>query len=120
MKNLGDIQVGARLNEEITRVFGSKTAAADAMGIAQGSYFSPYITGRNKIGGILQQRLLKSGIDLQYVLEGVRDQMRQSAQGDVVECSIELQRLKRRMDMITDELKDMAKVMDKLSRRNSL
>lgn len=119
MKKKGDEQVGARLDEEIYRVFGNKSVAATEMGLASGSYFNTYIMGRNKIGGIFQQRLLKAGINLNYVLEGVREQTRQSVVAESAEYSVELQRLKKRMDIVVEDLKDMSRIMDRLSRKNS-
>jgi hypothetical protein len=114
MKTLGDVDAGRRLEEELIRVYGSKKAASDAMGMKDGSYWTTYVQGRNRIGGILQRRLMDAGLDVQYILTGAARVS--SAQSET--CTLEMERLKRRMDLMVQELQDMSKTMNKLAKRH--
>ncbi|NTW17707.1 MAG: hypothetical protein HGA41_09685 [Syntrophaceae bacterium] len=111
----GDPAAGKRLEEELIRVYGSKKAAADAMGMKDGSYWTTYVKGRNSIGGILQKRLIEAGLDVQYILTGIA----KTASAEADACVLEIERLKRRMDLVTDDLKEISRAMDKLARLHS-
>ncbi len=63
---------GDRLREELTRVFGSLTDAALAIKVQRGSYFRPYMKNTSSIGMKLQKKLVGVGLDVDYIMSGVR------------------------------------------------
>ncbi len=63
---------GDRLREELTRVFGGLTDAAVAIKVQSGSYFRPYLKNTNGIGMKLQKKLAGVGLDVDYIMNGVR------------------------------------------------
>lgn len=59
-----------RFRKVIQDQFGTQIALARAIGVKDGSYLTPYVTGRSMIGGILRKKLEKVGIDVDYILTG--------------------------------------------------
>jgi hypothetical protein len=109
-KSHGDVEAGRRLEEELIKIYGSKKAAALAMGMKDGSYWTTYIKGRNKIGGILQKKLLDAGLNLDYILKG---NSADAVQGFT--RASELEKLRIRLKVMSSELGEMAEIIEKLS-----
>jgi len=59
-----------RFRKVIKDQFGTQIALARAIGVKDGSYLTPYVTGRSMIGGILRKKLEGVGIDVDYILTG--------------------------------------------------
>lgn len=108
------LAAGKRLEDELIRAYGSKMRAALAMGLKDGSYWTPYVRGKSRIGGVLQKRLLDAGLDVQYILTGVA--VAASAEADA--CSMEIERLKRRVDIAIEDLKETSRSLDKLAKKH--
>ncbi|NMW21411.1 MAG: hypothetical protein HKK67_07225 [Chlorobiaceae bacterium] len=64
--------MGGRLEEEIFRVFGSLTKATAAIGAKGASYFRPYLSNTNRIGMTARKRFAAIGLDVDYIVGGVR------------------------------------------------
>lgn len=61
-----------RLREEIKKRFKTQVALCKAIGASDASYMTAYVTGKNRIGNILREKLEAVGIDVAYVLYGKR------------------------------------------------
>jgi len=64
------LEMAERFRKVIQDQFGTQIALARAIGVKDGSYLTPYVTGRSMIGGILRKKLEKVGIDVDYILTG--------------------------------------------------
>jgi hypothetical protein len=99
---------GDRLKEEITRVFGSLTKAADAIGVKSGSYFRPYLNETNGIGMLLQKKLSDIGLDVKYIMEGERaEDSKESSDEDEVLIR-DFQDLRYRSDQLHKDMEDFS------------
>ena len=107
----GDVEAGRRLEEELIKKYGSKKAAAEAMGLKDGSYWTTYLKGRNKIGGILQKKLMDAGLDVGYIMKGVRAAATESAA-----ATLSLEQLRIKMKAMSSDLDYMADIIEKLSK----
>jgi hypothetical protein len=59
-----------RFREEIKKKFKTQIALCKAIGAKDGSYVTGYVTGKNRIGNILREKLEAVGIDVNYILYG--------------------------------------------------
>lgn len=66
----GHGEMAERFRKVIKDQFGTQIALARAIGVKDGSYLTPYVTGRSMIGGILRKKLEGVGIDVDYILTG--------------------------------------------------
>lgn len=62
-----------RFRQVIKEQFGTQIALARAIGVKDGSYLTPYVTGRSMIGGILRKKLEDVGIDVDYIMTGRKE-----------------------------------------------
>ncbi len=65
--NIDDTNVGARLSEELYRHFKTLKEAVQAMGVKDGSYFTPYRNNTAPISLALQKKLEVLGLDVDYI-----------------------------------------------------
>jgi hypothetical protein len=66
----GHAEMAERFRTVIKEQFGTQIALARAIGVKDGSYLTPYVTGRSMIGGILRKKLESVGIDVDYIVTG--------------------------------------------------
>jgi len=59
-----------RLRAEIKKKFKTQVALCQAIGAKDTSYITAYVTGKNRIGNILREKLEAVGIDVNYILYG--------------------------------------------------
>ena len=59
-----------RLRAEIKKKFKTQVALCQAIGAKDASYITAYVTGKNRIGNILREKLEAVGIDVNYILYG--------------------------------------------------
>jgi hypothetical protein len=64
-----------RFRQVIKDQFGTQIALARAIGVKDGSYLTPYVTGRSMIGGILRKKLEGVGIDVDYIMTGRKQEL---------------------------------------------
>lgn len=69
----GHIEMAERFRQVIKEQFGTQIALARAIGVKDGSYLTPYVTGRSMIGGILRKKLEDVGIDVDYIMTGRKE-----------------------------------------------
>jgi len=66
-----------RFRQVIKEKFGTQIALARAIGVKDGSYLTPYVTGRSMIGSILRKKLELVGIDVDYIITGRKQELAQ-------------------------------------------
>lgn len=66
----GHAEMAERFRKVIKEQFGTQIALARAIGVKDGSYLTPYVTGRSMIGGILRKKLEGVGVDVDYIVTG--------------------------------------------------
>ena len=71
-----------RFRQVIKDQFGTQIALARAIGVKDGSYLTPYVTGRSMIGGILRKKLEGVGIDVDYIMTGRKQELLPGEDGD--------------------------------------
>ena len=76
-------EVAERFRQIIKEQFGTQRALAKAIDVKDGSYLTPYVTGRSMIGSILRKKLEAVGIDVDYILTGRREEIPPGEQEDV-------------------------------------
>jgi hypothetical protein len=69
----GHTEMAERFRQVIKEQFGTQIALARAIGVKDGSYLTPYVTGRSMIGGILRKKLEDVGIDVDYIMTGRKE-----------------------------------------------
>ncbi|WP_157098418.1 helix-turn-helix transcriptional regulator [Chlorobaculum limnaeum] len=73
MNHDGHAEMAERFRQVIKEQFGTQIALAKAIGVKDGSYLTPYVTGRSMIGGILRKKLEGVGIDVDYIMTGRKE-----------------------------------------------
>ncbi|TCD47199.1 helix-turn-helix transcriptional regulator [Chlorobium sp. N1] len=73
--NDGHTEMAERFRQVIKDQFGTQIALARAIGVKDGSYLTPYVTGRSMIGGILRKKLEGVGIDVDYIMTGRKQEL---------------------------------------------
>lgn len=99
--------MGGRLEEEIYRVHGSITGASKAMGAATPSYFRPYLNNTNRIGMKVRKRLEAIGLDVDYIVTGVKKPVEEEADGISHEMRRKFDDIEYRMMQLTKEFQEL-------------
>ena len=73
-----------RLRGEIKKKFKTQVALCQAIGAKDASYITAYVTGKNRIGNILREKLEAVGIDVNYILYGKKGAPELPAQGTLI------------------------------------
>ncbi|MBO8093798.1 MAG: helix-turn-helix transcriptional regulator [Prosthecochloris sp.] len=81
-KSNGHTEMAERFRKVIKDQFGTQIALARAIGVKDGSYLTPYVTGRSMIGGILRKKLEDVGIDVDYIMTGRREETTSAVEQD--------------------------------------
>jgi hypothetical protein len=102
---------GDRLKEEITRVFGSYKKAADAIGAKSGSYFRPYLNNTNGIGMLLRKKLADIGLDVEYIINGVRAEDSKELSDIDDDLVRKVQDLRYRSEQLNKEIAEIAELV---------
>ena len=76
-----------RFREEIKKKFKTQIAPCNAIGAKDGSYVTGYVTGNNRIGNILREKLEAVGVDVNYILYGKRTEEAKPKPGSGQELS---------------------------------
>jgi hypothetical protein len=112
-----------RLREEIKKRFKTQVALCKAIGASDSSYMTAYVTGKNRIGNILREKLEAVGIDVAYVLYGkkgispVPTGPDPEAMATLQECTDRLRILQNTVIDINKELLDISRLIDTATKR---
>jgi hypothetical protein len=79
-----------RFRQVIREQFGTQIALARAIGVKDGSYLTPYVTGRSMIGSILRKKLEGVGIDVDYIMTGRKEESKLAEEPPGDEMLVEL------------------------------
>jgi hypothetical protein len=112
-----------RLREEIRKRFKTQVALCKAIGASDSSYLTAYVTGKNRIGNILREKLEAVGIDVAYVLYGKKGMSPVPAGPDpeavatLQECTERLRTLQNSVIDFNKELLDITRLLDTATRK---
>lgn len=100
------------MKEEIQERYGTQIALAKAIGAADGSYLSPYVSGRSVMGNVLQKKLRDAGLDVDYILYG-------SGKSDprvlnYEQCNTKLIEMQAKLNELASDMVEMSKMMHNL------
>ena len=82
-----DVEKVVNKSEEIKKKFKTQIALCNAIGAKDGSYVTGYVTGNNRIGNILREKLEAVGVDVNYILYGKRTEEAKPKPGSGQELS---------------------------------
>ncbi len=99
--------IGDRLEEEITRKFGTLRKAAEAIGTRSSSYFRPYIIGTNRPGMLLRKKMAEIGLDVEYIMEGEKLEFTEETLEMNAAVRRKLADMKYRIEQLEKELRDI-------------
>ncbi|NTU54462.1 MAG: transcriptional regulator [Chlorobiaceae bacterium] len=115
-----------RLREEITKRFKTQVALCKAIGASDSSYMTAYVTGKNRIGNILREKLEAVGIDVAYVLYGKKgiSPVPIGPDPEVIatlqDCRQRLQTLQNSVIDLNKELISITRLIDKATKKLNL
>lgn len=110
-----------RLREEVKMKFNTQVALCKAIGTSDATYLSAYVSGKNRIGNILRERLEAVGIDVGYVLYGKRGFSPVPAGPDpevmakLHECTEKLRALQNTVIDLQKELLDVNRMLEDIT-----
>jgi len=119
-------QEALRLREEIKKRFKTQVALCKAIGASDSSYMTAYVTGKNRIGNILREKLEAVGIDVAYVLYGKRGISPvpigpdPEAIATLQECRQRLHTLQNTVIDLNKELLDITRLLDNATKKLTL
>jgi len=99
--------IGERLEEEISRKFGTLKKAAEAIGSRSSSYFRPYITGVSRPGMLLRKKLADIGLDVEYIMGGEKLEYTEETLEMNAAVRRKLADMKYRIEELEKELRDI-------------
>jgi hypothetical protein len=115
-----------RLRGEIKKKFKTQIALCQAIGAKDSSYITAYVTGKNRIGNILREKLEAVGIDVNYILYGKKGSPElPSPPPDLAltimlnECTEKIQHLQNKAIDMNKELLELNKLLDAIKKRVS-
>ena len=113
-----------RLKGEIKKKFKTQVALCQAIGAKDASYITAYVTGKNRIGNILREKLEAVGIDVNYILYGKKGGPQlPSPPPDpaltiiLTDCTQKIQQLQNQALDMNKQLLELNKLLDTLKKR---
>ena len=104
--------IARRLKEAIQEKYGTQIALARAIGAADGSYLSPYVSGRSVMGNVLQKKLRDAGLDVDYILYGSGKSVSQALNYE--QCNAKLIEMQAKLTELASDMVEMSKMMRNL------
>ena len=113
-----------RLKGEIKKKFKTQVALCQAIGAKDASYITAYVTGKNRIGNILREKLEAVGIDVNYILYGKKGSPElpppppdPSLTLILTDCTQKIQQLQNATLDMNKQLLEHNKLLDTLKKR---
>ena len=113
-----------RLRSEIKKKFKTQVALCQAIGAKDASYITAYVTGKNRIGNILREKLEAVGIDVNYILYGKKGSPElpppppdPSLTLILTDCTQKIQQLQNAAIDMNKQLLELNKLLDTLKKR---
>ena len=113
-----------RLRGEIKKKFKTQVALCQAIGAKDASYITSYVTGKNRIGNILREKLEAVGIDVNYILYGKKGAPKlpppppdQTLTVMLTECTEKIQQLQNAALDMNKQLLELNKLLDTVNKR---
>ena len=113
-----------RLKGEIKKKFKTQVALCQAIGAKDASYITAYVTGKNRIGNILREKLEAVGIDVNYIIYGKKGSPELPPPPPdpaltliLTECTEKIQQLQTAALDINKQLLELNKLLDTLKKR---
>ena len=113
-----------RLKGEIKKKFKTQVALCQAIGAKDASYNTAYVTGKNRIGNILREKLEAVGIDVNYILYGKKGSPElpppppdPSLTLILTDCTQKIQQLQNATLDMNKQLLELNKLLDTLKKR---
>jgi hypothetical protein len=113
-----------RLRGEIKKKFKTQIALCQAIGAKDSSYITAYVTGKNRIGNILREKLEAVGIDVNYILYGKKGSPElpppppdQALTLMLTDCTDKIQQLQNKAIDMNKELLELNKLLDAIKKR---
>ena len=113
-----------RLRAEIKKKFKTQVALCQAIGAKDASYITAYVTGKNRIGNILREKLEAVGIDVNYILYGKKGAPElpapppdQTLTVILTQCTEKIQLLQNKAIDMNKELLEVNKLLDTIKKR---
>ncbi len=115
-----------RLRAEIKKKFKTQVALCQAIGAKDASYITAYVTGKNRIGNILREKLEAVGIDVNYILYGKKGPPQLPPPPPdptmtliLTDCTQKIQQLQTAALDMNKQLLELNKLLDTLKKRVS-
>ena len=115
-----------RLRAEIKKKFKTQVALCQAIGAKDASYITAYVTGKNRIGNILREKLEAVGIDVNYILYGKKGAPQLPPPPPdpaltliLTDCTQKIQQLQNQALDMNKQLLELNKLLDTLKKRLS-
>ena len=113
-----------RLRAEIKKKFKTQVALCQAIGAKDASYITAYVTGKNRIGNILREKLEAVGIDVNYILYGKKGAPELPPPPPdpaltliLTDCTQKIQQLQTAAIDMNKQLLELNKLLDTLKKR---
>ena len=113
-----------RLRAEIKKKFKTQVALCQAIGAKDASYITAYVTGKNRIGNILREKLEAVGIDVNYILYGKKGSpqlppppLDPTLTIILTDCTQKIQQLQTAALDMNKQLLELNKLLDTLKKR---
>lgn len=113
-----------RLRAEIKKKFKTQVALCQAIGAKDASYITAYVTGKNRIGNILREKLEAVGIDVNYILYGKKGTPQlpppppdPSLTLILTDCTQKIQQLQNAALDMNKQLLELNKLLDTIKKR---
>ena len=113
-----------RLRAEIKKKFKTQVALCQAIGAKDTSYITAYVTGKNRIGNILREKLEAVGIDVNYILYGKKGSPQLPPPPPdptltliLTDCTQKIQQLQTAAIDMNKQLLELNKLLDTLKKR---
>ena len=113
-----------RLRAEIKKKFKTQVALCQAIGAKDASYITAYVTGKNRIGNILREKLEAVGIDVNYIIYGKKGTPQLPPPPPdptltliLTDCTQKIQQLQNAALDMNKQLLELNKLLDTLKKR---
>ena len=113
-----------RLKGEIKKKFKTQVALCQAIGAKDASYITAYVTGKNRIGNILREKLEAVGIDVNYILYGKKGTPQLPPPPPdaaltliLTDCTQKIQQLQNKAIDMNKQLLELNKLLDTIKKR---
>lgn len=121
---IGHAEMAERLRQVIKDDFGTQIALAKAIGVKDGSYLTPYVTGRSMIGSILRKKLEGVGIDVDYVMTGRKQDLASGQEADgntllIEQCAEKLLDLQGKLLALHADVLEIHQMLGRLKQPNN-